>query len=1112
MDLGLFFFSSGPGTDGQAPYDRVLELVDFAEQHDFGAVWIPERHFNQFGYLFPNPMVLLAALSQRTQRIQLRTGSLVLPLHQPIRVAEDLAMIDNLSGGRLGVAVGSGWHPNDFALRPEAYADRRNGMLEAIDTIRRLWREETITAPGGDGKPLTLQTYPAPRRRNIPIWLSAAGAPETFERAGAIGANLLTHLLLSEPDELAHKIRIYRESLARHGYDPQSRKVAVWVLTHLGHDAATARAEGIEALTEYVRTDGKMLFRGFAYHHKGRDIHIDQLGPQEFRDYAGFLGERLIRRNMAIFGSLEQAQATALKLRELGVDELACQVDFVGDVHVQSRALPLLAELRETLATHTEQAAPTSATELSLRVPVASGIASRPDRDPELWLDGETLYERYAKAGLGYGPGFRHIRKLKQTSSGAVCILEPGIDAPRATVLDAILHSAGSALPDVEASTVRFAAVDALQLPDELPGRFTVEARLRDEVTNDARVEYFIDLQLSNDQGHVLGHARGVRFAAVAAGETDITYRREWQASSLLESVALSGEEDSLHNAVGSASANDAGSGPGREFVVDGQRVPVLYLADVASLAGQRAESLATRTLAWVQGLIRDNGDSSAPIKTAFLVTRGATTAHPSSGVTGVGIDPRQAAARAVAKVAQLEHPEIAWQLVDLPATEGSASTQKLHQLLHAPVVARSVAIRDESCFEETLIPEPPPAATPPLLRRDSAYVVTGALGGLGQALCGFLARRNAGVIIAVCRRANDPRANKLRVRLADSGCELHTVAADVSEGATLHDALAKAESESMPIRGIFHLAGRLSDGVLLEQGDADFAATFGPKADAVDHLDAFARQRQLDAFVCFSSAAALYGSPGQASYSAANAYIDAVCANRHAQNQPALSINWGAWSGAGMAGQLDATLEQRAATFGMHMLAPGVALAAMERWLGAPTAQVAIMKADWGQVAEQFRHQVPPILRSLARPPAKKTTALSGVSQHDLPQIIGDFVVRELESLLGEPLPPDQRDVPLQQLGLDSLLAIDLKNRLFSELELSLSLVAFMEDLAINELIQSLVDEALRSTDTAERESPPEDQAASDQVSDTQSLLDRLDELDAAQIEQLLARAEVSP
>lgn len=122
MEFSLFYFSGDGSTTHNDKYRLLIEGATFADRHGFTAIWTPERHFHDFGGLYPNPALMGVAIAMITQQIQIRAGSVVLPLQHPLRVAEEWAVVDNLSNGRTGIAVASGWHPNDFVLYPENMA------------------------------------------------------------------------------------------------------------------------------------------------------------------------------------------------------------------------------------------------------------------------------------------------------------------------------------------------------------------------------------------------------------------------------------------------------------------------------------------------------------------------------------------------------------------------------------------------------------------------------------------------------------------------------------------------------------------------------------------------------------------------------------------------------------------------------------------------------------------------------------------------------------------------------------------------------------------------------------------------------------------------------
>jgi natural product biosynthesis luciferase-like monooxygenase protein len=185
MRFGIYFFSDDGSKQSDDKYRLLIESAKFADSHGFTAVWTPERHFQAFGGLYPNPSVLSAALAMITERVQIRAGSVALPLHHPVRVAEEWSVVDNLSRGRVAVSFASGWHPNDFLFTPDAYEQRKELMFRHIETIQRLWAGETVTFRGVNDSPVEVSILPKPIQPQLPVWITTAGSPATG-RSGLI--------------------------------------------------------------------------------------------------------------------------------------------------------------------------------------------------------------------------------------------------------------------------------------------------------------------------------------------------------------------------------------------------------------------------------------------------------------------------------------------------------------------------------------------------------------------------------------------------------------------------------------------------------------------------------------------------------------------------------------------------------------------------------------------------------------------------------------------------------------------------------------------------------------------------------------------------------------
>src|SRR6266849_2860386 len=350
IEFGLIFFSSSEASFSGDKYQLVIETTKFADQHGFSSVWIPERHFTKDGWLYPNPAVLTAALARETRQIRLLAGSVVMPLHDPIRVAEEWAMVDNLSGGRVGLSCASGWHPNDFVFFPERYANRHEEMFRGIDAVRKLWRGEPVTLKNGAGKLVEVRIYPTPIQPRLPIWITAAGNPQTFAKAGEIGANVLTHMFNQSVDELAQKIKLYRDSLAQHGHDPDAGEVSLMLHTFVDDHFDITRDRVEESFCQYLKS-ASYLLDAIGYH-RGKRVDLATLSEKDIDDYVHFVFDRLLSERRVLFGTPEACLATITRLQAIGVSEIACQLDFGVEVDLVLKSLPDLNRLRQLCQSH----------------------------------------------------------------------------------------------------------------------------------------------------------------------------------------------------------------------------------------------------------------------------------------------------------------------------------------------------------------------------------------------------------------------------------------------------------------------------------------------------------------------------------------------------------------------------------------------------------------------------------------------------------------------------------------------------------------------------------------------------------------------------------------
>jgi natural product biosynthesis luciferase-like monooxygenase protein len=342
MQFSLFFFS-GDGSDAQPhKYQLLLEAAKFADENDLCAVWTPERHFDAFGGAYPNPSVIMAALAVLTKNIELRAGSVVLPLHHPVRVVEEWAVVDNLSGGRVSLSFASGWHRDDFVLAPHRYHSRKETIIGEIETVQRLWRGDAVSYPGVDDQERSVRAFPRPLRQPLPVWLTSAGNVSTFETAGRIGANVLTGLTGQSVDDLARKLQIYRETLIANGHDPHQKKVALMLHTYLGGDLLRVRELVRPYMYDYLRINlglhEKMAQSRNLDIRSGSFTSDDQESLLEYAFARYFEGSSLL-------GTVETGARMVARLRRIGVTEVACLIDFGPPSEVVLKGLRELKEL-----------------------------------------------------------------------------------------------------------------------------------------------------------------------------------------------------------------------------------------------------------------------------------------------------------------------------------------------------------------------------------------------------------------------------------------------------------------------------------------------------------------------------------------------------------------------------------------------------------------------------------------------------------------------------------------------------------------------------------------------------------------------------------------------
>ena len=349
--------------------------------------------------------------------------------------------------------------------------------------------------------------------------------------------------------------------------------------------------------------------------------------------------------------------------------------------------------------------------------------------------------------------------------------------------------------------------------------------------------------------------------------------------------------------------------------------------------------------------------------------------------------------------------------------------------------------------------------------RGDRSYLVTGGLGALGLHTAAYLAQLGAGDIVLTSRRDPDADAARAIATIMERfHCRVHVFSADVGDPAQLAGLLTRIRQELPPLAGVAHLAGVLDDALLPQQSIDRFRTTLKPKALAAHHLHRLTSEDDLEFFILFSSASAVLGSPAQANYATANALLDGLAAHRRARGLPATAVNFGPWGRGGMASSQAAIANLGAQ--GMMPLEPAAALAALGEVVRHGTGQATVLKANWQRAAKMFGGIRPPLLDNVLPTGDSAATGdselLRQLQEIPVAQRVGfitEFLQREVQGFLRLAQPPAATSRFLD-LGTDSLMAVELRNRLFGQFggKFDISPTAVFDYPTIGELAEHLV------------------------------------------------------
>jgi acyl transferase domain-containing protein/short-subunit dehydrogenase/acyl carrier protein len=359
----------------------------------------------------------------------------------------------------------------------------------------------------------------------------------------------------------------------------------------------------------------------------------------------------------------------------------------------------------------------------------------------------------------------------------------------------------------------------------------------------------------------------------------------------------------------------------------------------------------------------------------------------------------------------------------------------------------------------------------------NASYLITGGFGGFGLETAMWLVKQGARHLALVGRSgASTDEAQKAVCGLREAGAQVLTLAADVAEESNVQRVLTQIAKTMPPLKGVFHAAAVLDDGAIHSLDPAKIRAVMRPKALGAWLLHRYTRDLKLDYFVLFSSIGSMVGNPGQAPYVAANAFLDALAHHRRAQDLPAICINWGALSHVGMAARHQG-VEDYLHRMGFGSLTPAQALHLLDRILDwKPTAiGAAIMHWEvvrrtypaWANAPRNSIVMAPAIADGAAAEhgPLQLFSQLAPAARHDaMTQVFTELIATVLQ------IPPHQidRGQSLLNMGMDSLMAIEIQAALEQRIGLTISTLELMKDNSADEVIQQFVRQSGVSADPA--------------------------------------------
>ncbi len=310
-------------------YEELTEMVRFADRNGWDRAWLSEHHFHYYGGASPNPAVLLTAWARETRQIRLGPGISLLPLHNPLHVAEDYALVDQLSGGRLDFGIGRGYLPHEFDGHAVDGDDASGRREEAFDIITRAWSGETFSFDGAHFSFPRLSLHPTPLQNPVPIWVACSRTRDSFEWTGRNGFNIMMNQYPVSLAESRERFQWYLDARDGAGHDPATYQAMMSVFMYIADSEEQAIADAKAAVQEHANLF-RLLFQGDQWNddYAGDESVFDFLAPDG--DIVGMFRER------TLIGTAEQVIERIAQYRELGFTELSVLIRTGELSHTQA--------------------------------------------------------------------------------------------------------------------------------------------------------------------------------------------------------------------------------------------------------------------------------------------------------------------------------------------------------------------------------------------------------------------------------------------------------------------------------------------------------------------------------------------------------------------------------------------------------------------------------------------------------------------------------------------------------------------------------------------------------------------------------------------------------